>query len=386
MRGAIGYLATAAGVSLALALQRWARAVVDKKPSGPMAILAALTDPNNPAPLDAMKALKASLADRAVTPAGLPVLEFLEHVTRESLPVIDVRSPAEFAQGHIPGATSLPLFSNEQRAIVGTAYAEQGKEAAMVLAIGLVGPKLPELLAAAHKATVGRTKEIAVHCWRGGMRSGAVALLLRGNGFKTVTLAGGYKGFRGWLTALWDRTPLAAAAESAQGAEEDVEDILGCITPEESSAKPVVPPVVTEIPPPKVHAAAPPESALSDSTETVHSKPVLARLSKSEKKLANKAKRQGKKRVYKEQDKQTRIDQELQERQQEVAPLRPDPSTAAEWEALESCEALGRLRICVVAGRTGVGKTRVLKELERLGMPVLDLEVRSAQRLPGDSR
>lgn len=67
-------------------------------------------------------------------------------------PIVDVRSPAEFAQGHIPGATNLPLFDNAERAEIGTLYKQQGRQAAVLRGLALVGPRmerLAEALAAA---------------------------------------------------------------------------------------------------------------------------------------------------------------------------------------------------------------------------------------------
>lgn len=121
----------------------------------------------------------------------LAIDDFLAHST----PIVDVRSPAEFAHGHIPGAHSLPLFSNEDRAVVGTLYKQQGRDAAMVEGLRIVGPKLSSIVEKARAlAPEGR---IRVHCWRGGERSGSVAWLLDKAGFvDVVTLRKGYKAFR----------------------------------------------------------------------------------------------------------------------------------------------------------------------------------------------
>ncbi len=110
-------------------------------------------------------------------------------------PIIDVRSPGEFARGHIPGAHSLPLFTDEERAIVGTLYKQQGRDAAVLEGLRIVGPKLASIVEQARAlAPDGR---IRVHCWRGGERSGSVAWLLDKSGFPEVqTLRQGYKAFR----------------------------------------------------------------------------------------------------------------------------------------------------------------------------------------------
>jgi tRNA 2-selenouridine synthase len=110
-------------------------------------------------------------------------------------PVIDVRSPGEFVRGHIPGAHSVPLFTDEERAVVGTLYKQQGRDAAVREGLRIVGPKLATIVDEARAlAPDGR---IGVHCWRGGERSGSVAWLLDKAGFTEVfTLKRGYKAFR----------------------------------------------------------------------------------------------------------------------------------------------------------------------------------------------
>ena len=92
------------------------------------------------------------------------------------------------ASGHIPGSVNVPLFSNEERAVVGTQYTETGRYEAIKAGLGYVGPRFPELLAAveAHGAKPG--EEVLIYCWRGGMRSGAVGWLLTLCGFHVSTL------------------------------------------------------------------------------------------------------------------------------------------------------------------------------------------------------
>lgn len=114
----------------------------------------------------------------------------LSHTT----PVIDVRAPKEFAQGHIPGAHSLPLFTDEERAVVGTTYARKGKDAALHTGLEIVGPKMSMFVVKAGE--IAPDQEILVHCWRGGMRSEAMAWLLQFAGMKTDVLEGGYRAYR----------------------------------------------------------------------------------------------------------------------------------------------------------------------------------------------
>ena len=126
--------------------------------------------------------------------------------------VIDVRSPGEFEHAHIVDAHSLPLFNNEERAIVGTTYKQKSREAAIKIALPFFGEKMKPLIemvetwvAAFEKKHTRETPTIIVHCWRGGMRSGAVAWLLDLYGFKVLQLIGGYKAYRNWALLQFEK-------------------------------------------------------------------------------------------------------------------------------------------------------------------------------------
>lgn len=121
-----------------------------------------------------------------------------------SIPVADVRTPAEFAQGHIPGAVNLPLFTNEERVQVGTTYKQVGREAAILLGFDLTGNKWSGFIRQALEFAPDR--KIAVHCWRGGMRSGAMAWALNFYGFDVYVLQGGYKSYRRWALRQFEKT------------------------------------------------------------------------------------------------------------------------------------------------------------------------------------
>ena len=124
-------------------------------------------------------------------------------------PVLDVRSPAEYAHAHVPGAISMPLFSDEERKQVGTAYKQQSREQAIKIGLDFFGPKMRKMVERAEGLFTGNSTNpagaknlpdtILVYCWRGGMRSGAVSWLLDMYGFKVYTLAGGYKKFRHYV-------------------------------------------------------------------------------------------------------------------------------------------------------------------------------------------
>lgn len=110
------------------------------------------------------------------------------------IPIIDVRSPGEFAQGHIVGAINMPLFTDEERAIVGTLYKKHGKEIAFLRGLDLVGPKLSHFVKTVLR--LSPTRKVRIHCWRGGMRSESMAMLLKYSGFDAQILQGGYKAYR----------------------------------------------------------------------------------------------------------------------------------------------------------------------------------------------
>lgn len=113
----------------------------------------------------------------------------------------DVRSPSEFLQGHLLGAHSLPLLNDSERAAVGTTYKRIGQQQAVIQGLSFVAPKLTALVQTAISEL--RAFECAkVYCWRGGLRSSSVAMLLKAANIKTVTLKGGYKAFRRWVLAI----------------------------------------------------------------------------------------------------------------------------------------------------------------------------------------
>ena len=130
-----------------------------------------------------------------MTPVILTPEQFLSLALR--LPVIDVRSPGEFLQGHIPGAHNIPLFDNEERARVGTTYVKIGKEPAIELGQSIAGLKTDYYLNAIKDVAPGR--QMLLHCWRGGMRSAKIATFFAEAGYHVFVLEGGYKAYRGFI-------------------------------------------------------------------------------------------------------------------------------------------------------------------------------------------
>ncbi|MGZ4100209.1 MAG: tRNA 2-selenouridine(34) synthase MnmH, partial [Bacteroidia bacterium] len=106
--------------------------------------------------------------------------------------------------GHIPGAVSIPLFDNEERAIIGTLYKQTGRQPAILRGMEIAGPKMAGIVAKAIEQAVDNT--VYIHCWRGGMRSGFVATLLEMYGLKVFLLKGGYKKFRNFVLESFNQT------------------------------------------------------------------------------------------------------------------------------------------------------------------------------------
>ncbi len=107
---------------------------------------------------------------------------------------IDVRSPGEYAEDHIPGAHSVPLLDDEQRKIVGTLYREEGQDTARARGLQLVLPDLDRKMARIRE--LGADGSLVIYCWRGGMRSRSVAAYLEEQGVMARKLRGGYKEYR----------------------------------------------------------------------------------------------------------------------------------------------------------------------------------------------
>jgi tRNA 2-selenouridine synthase len=121
-------------------------------------------------------------------------------------PIVDVRSPAEFRQGHIPGAVNLPLFDDVGRAEVGTLYKQQGRAAAVLRGLALVGPQLEAKARTLIDLAAGSNQPLRLYCWRGGLRSESVARLAEALELPVLLLEGGYKAYRRWVLALFERS------------------------------------------------------------------------------------------------------------------------------------------------------------------------------------
>lgn len=123
--------------------------------------------------------------------------------------IIDVRAPAEYADDHLPGAISLPVLDDAERARVGTVYKQVAPFAARKLGAALVARNAARHIEDALANKPGGWRPL-VHCWRGGQRSGSFALILSQIGWRVETLVGGYKAWRGLVLRELTEVPLRA--------------------------------------------------------------------------------------------------------------------------------------------------------------------------------
>ncbi|HZX33332.1 MAG TPA: tRNA 2-selenouridine(34) synthase MnmH [Rhodocyclaceae bacterium] len=120
--------------------------------------------------------------------------------------IIDVRSPAEFEEDHVPGAISCPVLNNEQRAEVGTIYKQVSPFEAKKIGAAMVSENIGRHI---RERFLDRPKNWRplVYCWRGGMRSGAMVTVLRSVGWNAHQLEGGYKAYRHQVVAQLETLP-----------------------------------------------------------------------------------------------------------------------------------------------------------------------------------
>jgi tRNA 2-selenouridine synthase len=131
--------------------------------------------------------------------AATPELDAIGAALAGAAALADVRSPGEYARGHISGAVNIPLFSNDERAEIGTLYKLLGKEQAIHKGLGLMGGKLAAFVEAFEPY---KSAPVLVYCARGGMRSAAVVGLLTALGYRAQQLPGGYKAFRNYALSV----------------------------------------------------------------------------------------------------------------------------------------------------------------------------------------
>ena len=123
--------------------------------------------------------------------------------------IIDVRAPAEYAEDHIPGAMSLPVLDDAERAEVGTIYKQVSPFRARKVGAALVAKNASLHLQGPLAEKPGAWKPL-VYCWRGGQRSGSFASILAQIGWRVDTIAGGYKAWRALVVQALYEVPVAS--------------------------------------------------------------------------------------------------------------------------------------------------------------------------------
>lgn len=112
--------------------------------------------------------------------------------------LVDIRSPSEYEEFHIPGAINIPLFEDEEKRLIGIVYRSEGVEKAKSLGYEIAGSKL-EVLLSRFKDLKERHKHVIVYCWRGGLRSQELCKFLQSMGIEVLRLSGGYRAYREFI-------------------------------------------------------------------------------------------------------------------------------------------------------------------------------------------
>jgi tRNA 2-selenouridine synthase len=126
----------------------------------------------------------------------------------ESHCVVDVRSPLEFAEDHLPGAVNVSILTDEERVEIGTIHKQAGPQQARMRGLELTCGRFAGMVHEVTSHAAGRP--VLVYCWRGGLRSLSMAILLEMTGYPVQQLAGGYKAFRGHVTGYFENFELPA--------------------------------------------------------------------------------------------------------------------------------------------------------------------------------
>lgn len=142
--------------------------------------------------------------------------------------IIDVRSEGEYFSAHIPTSISLPIFNNEERKIIGTSYKKDSRENAIKLGLNFFGPKMTHFITQMEEILQQQNgKKIVLHCWRGGMRSSAMAWLFNFYGIEISLLEGGYKAYRNWCLEQFKKDyPIAIISGCTGAAKTEIIDAL----------------------------------------------------------------------------------------------------------------------------------------------------------------
>jgi tRNA 2-selenouridine synthase len=113
------------------------------------------------------------------------------------IPVLDVRTPDEFQQGHITGARNFHLFNTKERAVIGKIFKEKGLNAAILKGLEFCAGRTGKFIESGKE--IAKDNKLLIHCWRGGIRSASLAWLFETAGIKSFVLRGGYKAYRRYV-------------------------------------------------------------------------------------------------------------------------------------------------------------------------------------------
>ncbi|QEM67066.1 tRNA 2-selenouridine(34) synthase MnmH [Geobacter sp. FeAm09] len=116
--------------------------------------------------------------------------------------IVDVRTPLEFAEDHLPGAVNVPILTNEERAEIGTLHKEAGPRQARMRGLELTCGRFAAMVHEVVAHAAGR--QVLVYCWRGGLRSLSMAILLEMSGYPVAQLKGGYRAFRNQVVSYFE--------------------------------------------------------------------------------------------------------------------------------------------------------------------------------------
>ncbi len=131
-------------------------------------------------------------------------IEVRELFELEDKVLVDIRSPSEYEEFHIPGAVNVPLFEDEEKRLIGLLYRREGVEKAKELGYQIANSKLSELIQSFRRLKE-RHRHVVVYCWRGGLRSQELCKVLNSFGIEVLRLKGGYRAYRQYILQHMER-------------------------------------------------------------------------------------------------------------------------------------------------------------------------------------
>lgn len=134
----------------------------------------------------------------------VPTVEVEELLSMERAAIVDVRSPKEYAQDHIYGAINLPILDDDERALIGTIYKQEGKEYAVEQGLDITQGKMSDFLERFRQLKEGY-EQIVIYCFRGGMRSQSISEYLYLQGIPVMKLHRGYKAYRRYVLNFFEQ-------------------------------------------------------------------------------------------------------------------------------------------------------------------------------------